>query len=116
MVKHNLISQIFLELPEQASGESWVLFEMCGVESPLMLEGRSQVLCKGGGESLGAKPLGKGILESEEVSGFAGVECAVHIGCEENAKMRWQCQLFKGEDVVVVVSGCVWIKEESTKM
>ena len=89
MVEHNLISQIFLELAEEASGEAWVLFEVRGAESPLMLEQRVQVLCKGGGESLGAKPLGESSLESEEVFGLAGIESAVHIGCEENAKMWW---------------------------
>ena len=36
MVEHNLISQIFLELAEKASSEAWVLFEVCGVESPLV--------------------------------------------------------------------------------
>ena len=60
-----------------------------GVELPLMLEERLQVLCKRGWEALYSQPFGEGILERKEVSGFAGVKGTVHIGCQENAEMWW---------------------------
>ena len=59
---------------------------------------------------------GEGRLESEEVSGLAGVESPIHIGCDEDPKVWWECQLIKGEDVMEVGSGCMWIEEQSPKM
>ena len=57
-----------------------------------MLEERVQVLGERCGESLKSEPFCEGCLESKEVTGFAWVEGAVHIGIEEDAEMWWQCQ------------------------
>ena len=102
MVEHDFVTQVLLKLSEKkASCETWVLLEMCGVESPLMLEERFQVL---------AEPFCEGCSESEEVAGLAGVESAVHIGIEKDAEMWWQCELIQSEYVVVV--GGVWLAQE----
>ena len=87
MVEHDLVTWVFLELSEKASCEAWMLLEVCGVKSPLVLKKTFQVLAERCGESLKSEPFGEGCLESNEVASFAGVECAVHIGIEENAEM-----------------------------
>ena len=48
VVKNNLVAQEFLELPEKPSREAGLVFQMVGVEPPLVLEEGFQVLCKGG--------------------------------------------------------------------
>ena len=52
LVENNLIAKKFLKLTDKTSCETWLLFEMGGVESPLMLKKRFQVLNKGGWEAL----------------------------------------------------------------
>ena len=52
VVENNLIAKKFLKLTDKTSCETWLLFEMGGVESPLMLKKRFQVLNKGGWEAL----------------------------------------------------------------
>ena len=46
MVKDDLVAQKFLELPEQAGREAGLVFQMVGMEPPLVLEERLQVLCE----------------------------------------------------------------------
>ena len=77
-----------------------------------MLEEGFQVLCKRGSEALNAQPFCEGGLEGKEASGLAGVKGAVHIGCQEDAEMRWQCELIKGKNVMAVDSGCGWIEKQ----
>ena len=62
---------------------------MVGVELPLVLEERLQVLCKGWWEALYSQPFCESSLKGKEVSGFAGVKSAVHIGCQEDAEVLW---------------------------
>ena len=52
LLENNLIAKKFLKLTDKTSCETWLLFEMGGVESPLMLKKRFQVLNKGGWEAL----------------------------------------------------------------
>ena len=52
MVEHDLVSQVFLELSEEASCKAWMLFEVCGVESPLVLKKGFKVLAERCGETL----------------------------------------------------------------
>ena len=52
VVENNLVAKKFLMLSDEASCEAWLLFEMGGVESPLVLKKRFQVLNKGGWEAL----------------------------------------------------------------
>ena len=52
LVENNLIAKKFLKLTDKTSCEAWLLFEMGGVESPLMLKKRFQALNKGGWEAL----------------------------------------------------------------
>ena len=52
LVENNLIAKKFLKLTDKTSCETWLLFEMGGVESPLVLKKRFQVLNKGGWEAL----------------------------------------------------------------
>ena len=40
MVENNLVAKKLLELADETSRESWLLFEMLSVESPLVLETR----------------------------------------------------------------------------
>ena len=46
MVKDDLVAQKFLELPEKAGCEAGLVFQMVGMEPPLVLEEGFQVLCK----------------------------------------------------------------------
>ena len=46
MVKDDLVAQEFLKLPEKASREAGLVFQMVGVEPPLVLEEGFQVLCE----------------------------------------------------------------------
>lgn len=63
-----------------------------------------------------AEPFCKGSLKHEEISGFAGIEGAVHVGRDENAEVGWQLQLVKSEDVVVVDCWCSGVEEYSSEM
>ena len=47
-----------------------------------MLEEWLQMLCERGREALYAQPFCKNGLEHEEVSGLAGIESAIHVGCD----------------------------------
>ena len=38
---------------------------------------------------MNAEPFGESCLEDKEISGLAGVKGAVHIGCQEDAEVRW---------------------------
>ena len=46
MVEHDLVAQVLLELPEKASCKTWMLLEVCGVESPLVLKKGFEVLAE----------------------------------------------------------------------
>ena len=46
MVEDHFVAQKFLELPEKAGCEARLLFQMVGMELPLVLEERCQVLCE----------------------------------------------------------------------
>ena len=89
MVEDDLVTQKFLELPEKAGCEAGLVFQMVSVEPPLVLEEGFQVLGKRGWKALNAQPFCEGRLEGKEVPGLAGVKCAVHIGCQEYAEVRW---------------------------
>ena len=81
-----------------------------------MLEERVQVLGERCGESLKSEPFCEGCLESKEVTGFAWVEGAVHIGIEEDAEMWWQCELIQSEYVVVVGHRCGGLEKKCLEM
>ena len=83
MVDHNLVAEVFLKLAEQAGCEARLLFEVGSVKSPLMLKEGLQVLAEGSREALYPEPFCERCLEREKVSGFAGVESAVHAGVNE---------------------------------
>ena len=116
MVEYDVGTQVFLKLSEKASCESWMLLEVCGVKSPLVLEERVQVLGERCGEPLKSEPFCKGCLESKEVTGLAWVEGAVHIGIEEDAEMWWQCELIQSEYVVVVGHRCGGLEKKCLEM
>ena len=78
-----------MKLAEEAGCETRMLFEVCSVKSPLMLKERFQVLTERSRETLYPEPFCERCLESEKVSGFAGVESAVHVGVKENAEVWW---------------------------
>ena len=69
------------------------------MELPLLLEEWLQMLCERCREALYTQPFGKSGLEHEEVSSLAGIESAIHVGCNENVEVWWQRQLFKGVGV-----------------
>ena len=54
VVENNVAAKEFLKLTDEASCEAWLLFEIGGVESPLMLKKRFQVLNQRGWETLNA--------------------------------------------------------------
>ena len=62
---------------------------MVVVEAPLVLEKRLQMLRKGWWEPLKFEPSCVGCLEGEEVSCFAGVVSAVHVGVEKDFEVWW---------------------------
>ena len=89
MVKDDLVTQEFLELPEKAGCESGLVFQMVCMEPPLVLEEGFQMLCKRGWKALNAQPFCEGRLECKEVPGLAGIKGAVHVGCQEYAEVWW---------------------------
>ena len=54
VVENNVAAKKFLKLTDETSCEAWLLFEIGGVESPLMLKKRFQVLNQRGWETLNA--------------------------------------------------------------
>ena len=62
------------------------------------------------------EPFRVGRLESEEITGLAGVVGAVHVGVEEDVEVWREVQLVQCKNVVSVGGGCVWILEEIAKV
>ena len=61
------------------------------VEAPLVLEKRFQMLGKGWWKPLKLEPFCVGRLESEEITCFAGIVGAVHVGVEKMLRCGGRC-------------------------